>query len=225
MNKSNIKLILIILVIFVGITLFIDSHETSETGSQSIGYVVKDTYSHYPNPNGKIAIVSGMHPREKLSSQVLPIVIKIYSVLNNVEIVNYQVIVLDNPDDFYIGRSNGEKLVHDYVVKDIDKSNFDLVIIAHDHEKGYGEGFYIATPSMDSKSVILATKVMKDLDNFNYYKRNVSKIPESSSIRTVDNPIVATGTPLFVYEIPEWLGFFEVFIESYSFIDASFKST
>ena len=225
MNKSKIKSILIIiLIIVIGVYLFIDSHKTLEVGSESIGYVVKDTYSHYQNPSSKIAIVSGMHPRETLSSQVLPLVIKVYAALNNVEIVNYQVVVLDNPENFVMGRTNGEKLVHDYIVKDVAESNFDLVIIGHDHEKGYGEGFYIATPSMDSKSVTLAEKVMNELPDFKYYKRNASLAPKSSSIRRVDNPIVATGTPLFVYEIPEWEGFFEAFIRSYSLIDVSFRN-
>ena len=224
MDKSIIKLILIIFLIFVGIYLFIDSHETLEIGSESIGYVVKDTYSHYSNPNAKIAIVSGMHPRETLSSQVLPFLIKIYAFLNNVEIVNYHVTVLDNSENFVIGRANGEKLVRNHVVKDIAKSNFDLVIIGHDHEEGYGEGFYIATPSMDSKSVTLADNVIEDIPYFNYYKRDVSIAPQSSSIRMVNNPIVATGTPLFVYEIPERSWFVEAFIESYSLIDASFKN-
>ena len=212
------------MILVIGIYLFMNSHESLEIGSEYIGYVVKDTYSHYPNPNGKIAIVTGMHPRETLSSQILPEVIKVYAVLNNVEIVNYQIVVLDNPEDFVISRRNGEKLVRSYVVKDLAKSNFDLVIIAHDHEKGYGEGFYIATPSMDSKSVTLANKVMKDLPTFNYYQRDVNTTPQSSSIRMVNDPIVATGTPLFVYEIPEWFGLIDVFFESYMLIDASFKN-
>ncbi len=164
-----------------------------------------------------------MHPREKLSSEVLPWVVKIYAALHNVEIVNYQITVTDNPENFYISRSNGEKLVHEYVVSDIAKSDFDLVIIGHDHEPNYGEGFYIATPSMDTKSVTLAENVINELSDFNYYKRNSSQTPMSSSIRTVDDPIVATGTPLFVYEIPEWLGFFEAFIKSYELIDISSK--
>ena len=212
------------MVLLITIYSFVNTHESLEIGSESTGYVVKDTYSHCSNPSGKIAIVTGMHPRETLSSQILPTVIKIYTVLNDVEIVNYHITVLDNPENFDKGRYNGEKLVHDYVLKDIAKSNFNLVIIAHDHEEGYGEGFYIATPSMDSKSITLANKVMKELPNFNYYQRNLSKPLKSSSIQMVDNPIVATGTPLFVYEIPEWLGFLEAFIESYSLIDASFKN-
>ena len=208
----------------IGIYLFIDSHESVELGSQSIGSVVKNTYSHYPNPEGKIAVVTGMHPRETVSSQIIPIVIKNYAFFNNVEIVNYQVTVLDNPENFDVGRYNGEKLVRDYVVEDVRKSNFDLVIIAHDHEEGYGDGFYIATPSMDEKSITLANKVMKDLPSFNYYQRNLSKPIRSSSIRMVNNPIVATGTPLFVYEIPEWLGFIEVFPETFGLFDAVFRN-
>ena len=91
-------------------------------------------------------------------------------------------------------------------------------------KKGYGEGFYIATPSMDSKSVNLAEKVMKDLSGFNYYKRNATSSAESTSITRVDNPIVATGTPVFVYEIPEWLTYDEAFSKSYDLIKYSFKN-
>lgn len=38
-----------------------------------------------------------MHPREKLSAEVLPFIVKIYAFLNKVELVNYQVEVLNNP--------------------------------------------------------------------------------------------------------------------------------
>lgn len=223
-KQKKIGIIILALIIFSSLFIFIEFHESETIGSESTGYVVKNTYSHYPNPNSKIAIVSGMHPRETLSTSILPYVVKIYAALNNVEIINYQITVLDSPEDFYRGRGNGEQLVHDYVVKDISKSNIDLVIIGHDHEPGYGEGFYIATPSMDDKSVKLATDVMSDLSDFNYYKREVNQTPKSSSIIKVDNPIVATGTPLFVYEIPEWIGFHEVFIKSYSLIDSSLKN-
>jgi len=218
MKKSKIYLIIFLIFIILGLIIISNYCESSTIGSESIGNVVKNNYSHYPNAKIKIAIVSGMHPRETLSSSVLPYVIKVYTLLNNVEIVNYQVTVLESPEDFNIGRYNGEKLVHDFVVEDISKSNYDIVIIGHDHEKGYGEGFYIATPSMDEKSVVIAENLMKTLTNFNYYKRNTSIPPSSSSITTVDTPIVRTGTPLLVYEIPEWLGFFESFKESYSLI-------
>ncbi|RBQ24439.1 hypothetical protein ALNOE001_00810 [Candidatus Methanobinarius endosymbioticus] len=183
--------------------------------------LLKKTFSHYSGSEHKIAVVSGMHPHEELSTEVLSSVVKMYAFFNNVEIVNYQVTVEDNPEDFYKSRANGESLVHDYVVKDIAKEDFDLVIIGHDHEEGYGERFYIVTPSMDSKLVELGDKVMKQVPEFNYYKRNKSQSAKSSSITTVDDPIITTGTPLFVYEIFEWLDFSEAFSKSHDLISAS----
>lgn len=208
-------IVMIILAMIAGLYLFVNMHHSETIGSNSIGYVTKDTYSSYGHSDHKIAIVSGMHPRETLSATVLPEVAKFYALFNNVEIVNYKVTVLDSPEDFTIGRKNGETLVHDFIVNDVAKEDFGLVIIGHDHEKGYGEGFYIATPSMDAKSLDLAEKVMKDLPGFNHYKRDTNSSAKSTSIARVDDPIVATGTPLFVYEIPEWLGSQEAFSKSY----------
>jgi len=226
MKKRQLLLIIILflLILVVGLYLFANLSENEVIGSNNLGYITKATYSHYGESEHKIAIVSGMHSREKLSASVLPVAVKFFALFNKVELVNYEVTVLDNPDDFYIGRSNGESLVHDYVIDDVAKEDFDLVIIGHDHEEGYGDGFYIATPSMDSKSVDLAENVIRELPNFNYYKRDITQSAKSSSIITVDDPIVSTGTPIFVYEIPEWLGFYEALRESYNLIRASFNS-
>ena len=225
MKKWHILVIIVVIILIIigGLYLFLNMHDSKIIGFNSAGHVTKITYSHYGNPDNKIAIITGMHPRESLHDSVLPEVAKLYAIFNNVEIVIYQVTVLDNPTDFTISRNNGETLAHDFVVKDISKEDFDLVIIGHDHEEGYGEGFYIATPSMDNASVLLAEKVMLKLPDFNYYKRNTTKEPKSNSIKRVNNPIVATGTPVFVYEIPEWLSFKEAFVKSYDLIDASFK--
>ncbi|KZX15064.1 hypothetical protein MBCUT_17520 [Methanobrevibacter cuticularis] len=221
-HKTIITIFLILLLSIAGTYFFLNSYKTEEIGSQSIGYVTKDTYSYFSNPSAKIAIISGMHSREKISKDVLPLVSKEYALWNNVEIVNYKVVVTVDAEKFLEGRQNGEKLVHDYVVQDINASDFDLVIIGHDHEQGYGEGFYIATPSMDNKSIALA-EVVRELPDFNHYKRELTKEAQSSSITVVDDPIVATGTPLFVYEIPEWLGLDEAFKQSYDLLQASFN--
>lgn len=224
-RKEIITLIFIVLfTIAISFLIFANSYESEIIGSESIGHVTKDNYSYYGNAKIKIAIVSGMHPREKLSSDVLPNIARNYALLNNVEVVNYKVDVIKNAEDFYQSRINGEALVKRIVVPDINKSNYDLVIIGHDHEEGYGDGFYIATPSMDEKSVNLAEIVNSDLSDFKYYKRNINNSIESNSIITVDNPIVSTGTGLFVYEIPEWLGYDEAYFESYKLLETSVKS-
>ena len=215
-------IILIILAFLVVLGVFIiNNGEITRIGSQSIGYVDKIVYSHHPNASTKIAVVTNMHPRENLSSSALDEVIKQIALLYDVDIVNYDVTVLESPDDFYQGRANGEKLVREYVAPDVNNSDLDLVIIAHDHEKGYGEGFYIATPNMDEPSVSLAEKVKKNLTNFSYYKRHSERRPRSTSILGVNQHIVDTNTSLFVYEAPEWLSYDEVFSKSEELIKAS----
>lgn len=192
-------------------------------GSDSRGYVTKDVYSHYGYSGPKIAIITGMHPREISAKTVVPQVIKSYVSTHNVEIVNYMINVTSSPNDFTIGRNNGEELVSKYVVPDIEKSNFDLVIICHNHRLGYGNGYYIATPTMDAKSVNLAEAIHDILPDFNYYQRNTDERAESTSINKVDSPIAATGTPVFVYEIPEWVGNSDVCSNSSKLIDACFN--
>ena len=192
-------------------------------GSDSRGYVTKDVYSNYGSSGPKIAVITGMHPRELSAKNVVPQVISSYVNKHNVEIVNYVVNVTSNPDNYAVGRHNGEGLVAQYVVPDIKNSNYDLVIICHNHRYGYGNGYYIATPTMDPKSVNLAEGIHKILPDFNYYRRNTDEKAESTSINKVDNPITTSGTPVFVYEIPEWVGSSDVYYNSNRLIDACFN--
>jgi hypothetical protein len=192
-------------------------------GSNSKGYVTKDVYSNYGSSGPKIAIITGMHPREISAKTVVPKVIKSYVGKHNVQIVNYVINVTSSPNDYTIGRYNGEGLVAQYVVPDIKKSDYDLVIICHNHKYGYGNGYYIATPTMDSKSVNLAESIKDILPDFNYYPRNTDEKAESTSINDVDSPITAAGTPVFVYEIPEWEKNSDVYSNSNRLIDACFN--
>jgi len=222
------KFLIVIIILMVGIGLAYTWANISDTsnllGYNSIGSVNKIVYTHPGYSGPKIAVVTGMHPREISAKEVVPEVVKSYAETHNVEIVNYQVNVTQDPQDFNIGRANGQDLVAQYVIPDIAKSNYSMVIIVHDHEQGYGEGYYIATPSMDAKSVALGQSVQKLLPEFNYYTRNTNVSPEGTSIMQVDDPIVATGTLVFVYEIPEWLGNSDVYTNSTRLIDAVFKS-
>ncbi|MGL6298053.1 MAG: hypothetical protein ACRC1M_02690 [Methanobacteriaceae archaeon] len=230
MKGKNIIIIVSVALIFVGIigAYFWLGTATSSLGEDNNGNVNKTTIKYLSTflgePKHKIAIVSGMHPRENSSKNILPKVAWQYGFFNNVEIVNYQVNVTNRPDDFVASRANGESLVAKYVIPDINKENFDLVIIGHDHEKGYGDGYYLATPSMDNKSVDLANKTVKIIPEFKHYLRNESKEIKSNSILKVDFPITNKGTPLFVYEIPEWDGYDLAFGESYKLIEDSIKA-
>lgn len=221
-----ITLILITFTIIIWGILNVDANTENPVkiiGSDDKGDVTRVVYSHSSNTTAKIAIVTGMHPRELSAKNTVPEVIKSYTKKNNVEIVNYMVNVTAYPENFYTGRNNGEYLVAKYVIPDIKKSNYDMVIICHDHEEGYGEGYYFATPSMDTKSMEIAQKVRYILTDFNFCTRDVTKKADSKSIESVDDPIVATGTPLMVYEIPEWMGNEDVTKNTARFIDSVFN--
>ena len=222
-KRVSIAVILLVILGATGLFYLYNSSEHSSLGSDSRGYVTKDIYNHYGSSGPKIAIVTGMHPREISSKTVVPNVVKFYALTHNVEIVNYQVTVTDQPTIFTTGRNNGEGLVAQYIIPDIKKSNYGVVIICHNHEEGYGDGYYIATPTMDTKSVNLANSVHSLLPSFNYYQRSSGESPKSTSILRVDMPITNSGTPVFVYEIPEWLGDFDVFYSSHNLIDSCFK--
>ncbi len=130
-------------------------------------------------------------------------VIRNYALTHDVEITDYSIHVLDNPENFTVGRNNGEELAAEYIVPDIKKSDYQLVIIFHAHQEGYGDGFYIATPSMDNKSVELAQNVRKALPSFRYYKSPKKPLYKATSVTRVSDPIATEGHPTFVYEIPE----------------------
>jgi hypothetical protein len=181
----------------------------------SHGYVQKYVYSSSPeNVNSrKIAIVTGIHPREKLSQEVWNDLLKNYKVPSNWEIVQYKINVVDQPDNYVIGRTNGENLAANYILPDILKSNFELVIVCHDHQLGYGEGFYIATPKMDNRSVTFAESLNQSLSDFNYYKNNGNTEPATSNSKFT-NPIVSNGDRAFVYEMPGFTNYSESYIKT-----------
>jgi hypothetical protein len=194
-------------------------------GVDSRGYVTKNVYTApFPVSGEKkvIAIVTGIHPREKLSKSVVNNVINEYPLSSNEEIVHYDIKVISNPENFFKGRTNGEGLAAQYILPDILKSQDDLVIICHDHEIGYGEGFFIATPRMDEKSVELARNVKHSLSNFSYY---LSKphTRHGSSTMIFSWPLASAGYKTFVYEIPENVNYWDGYINSHNLISTSFQ--
>ena len=182
-----------------------NTHSSNSTviGSDNKGYVTKEIYASNEPNKPKIAVITGIHPREKISIAPVETLVKNYTSTHNVEVTDYSIHVLDRPEDFNVGRNNGEELAAQYIVPDIKKSDYKLVIIFHAHQQGYGDGFYIATPSMDNKSVELAKNVKKTLPSFNYYPASKNKHYKATSVIRVSDPIANEGYPTFVYEIPE----------------------
>ena len=79
------------------------------------------------------------------------------------------------------------------------KSDPDLVIIGHDHEPGYGEGYYIATPTMDNASVDLAEEVTGDI-GFNLFMKFQKQIQKPLHLL---NPIGCWRHLIIIWSINE----------------------
>ena len=197
-------IIIIAVIAIIGIILFsgssVEEHSHGAIGSTSAGTVEKIVYGNESAPTS-IALITGMHPREKLAIDPEIQAAKEFS-SNDVKIIHYKVTVTDSPEDYEVGRANGESLVNEFVNPDITSSDADCVIISHSHVPEYGEGFYLATPEMDNASVDIAKKISENSD-FNYYPVTGNETYKSTSAVLVSKPIAQGGYPTLVYEIPE----------------------
>ncbi len=206
LQKNTKIIIMIALLLAVGAFVFYEfnphyNNITYDTiGNTSIGTVEKGISGNV-SANKTIALITGIHPREKLSIEPEIEAAKEFG-NNDVKIIHYKITVTDHPDDYDKGRANGESLVHDFVNPDVTSSDADAVIISHSHNADYGEGFYVATPEMDNASVEMAEKISKTSD-FNYYPVTGNESYKSTSAVLVSKPIAHEGYPTFVYEIPE----------------------
>lgn len=206
-KKTIVVIILILLIIAVGALLIIENNKTvivsyKNIEKTSIGTVEKIVYGNESADN-TIALITGIHPREKLSiDPEIKAAKEFVRGRDDVKIIHYQVNVTEDPEDYDKGRANGESLVHDFVNPDVTKSDADCVIISHSHIDSYGEGFYLATPEMDDASVSIAEKIQETSD-FGYYPKTGKETYRSTSAVLVSCPIAQAGYPTFVYEIPE----------------------
>lgn len=242
-NSMIKKKLIVIALCAIIITVIAASLNTASStkhttlGSDSRGDVIKDVYtpnntlsSKLGNITGtssqkkvKVAVVTGIHPRETLSINASNAVVKDYAKSHNVEIVHYTIIVHENFDYYTSGRNKGQGLAADYILPDVAKSDYDLVIICHDHKKGYGDGFYIATPLMDNKSVTLAEKVDSAMSGLRFLPSDSNPKKKGTSTEIFTKPLAASGHPTFVYESPEWVSYNEAYNTTYNLIDTAYK--
>ena len=166
MNKKTKIILIVVLLLGLGGAMLFEQYQMEHAtyrvlGNNSLGSVEKIIYGN-ESLNNSIALITGIHPREKLSIDPEIKAAKEYaSEHDDVKIIHYQVNVTKNPNNYEKGRANGESLVHDFVNPDVTKSDADCVIISHSHVDWYGEGFYLATPEMDNASVKIAKKINK----------------------------------------------------------------
>ena len=196
-------MLLIILGILIHSENYQEDHSTYKLlGNNSLGTVERIIYGN-DNATNSIALITGIHPREKLSINPEIKAAKEYADEHeDVKIIHYQVNVTKDPKNYKKSRANGESLVHDFVNPDVNTTDAKAVIISHSHVEWYGEGFYLATPEMDNASVEIAKKI-NETSHFGYYPKTGNESYQSTSAVLVSCPIAKAGYPTFVYEIPE----------------------
>ena len=198
--------------------------DKSLLGSNDNGHVNKYVYASTGSNSTerkRIAIVTGIHPREALSKAVWSDVLKNYPVPENVDLVQYDINVVNNPNDFAIGRNNGENLAATYILPDILKSKYDLIIVCHDHQPGYGEGFFLATPKMDDNSVKFTETLTQRLPFFNYYRSSGNEPAASNAKFTI--PVASNGYRAIVYEMPGLNSYSEAYNRTSELLDVSIE--
>ena len=166
-------------------------------GKNSIGTVTLEGPYGNANSSVKVAYILGQHPRESNAHDA------IYdSLLNNSDYLNYsyyvyRINVTAESDDFEESRMNGQLLAQDYVVKDVLKNGYGLVIDIHASNGGYVQDPYIFAPvSNDTVAYDAANNVTKAINYVIYYEPASYSSPQYSTI-----PIDEGGIPAIVFEM------------------------
>lgn len=206
--KRSTKIILIfVILIALGSAIVLENHQDKYVpykvlAKNDLGSVERMIYGCETSEE-TLALITGIHPKEKLSIDPEIQAAKEYANGHSeVSIIHYQVNVTKDAKNHDKGNANGEKLAHDYVNPDVTKSGVNCVIISHSHDEDDGEGFYLATPEMDDASVEIARKIYATSD-FEYPPETADDAYNSTSSQLVSRPIAKAGYPTFVYEIPE----------------------
>ena len=204
-NKNKIVIIIALILVIGGLAYYeanyhINNISYTTLGNTSIGTVEKGISGNV-SADTTIALITGIHPRETLSIEPEIQAAREFG-NNDVKIIHYKVTVTDRPEDYDVGRANGESLVEEFVNPDVTQSDAQAVVISHSHNPDYGVGFYVATPEMDNASVDMAEKINQTSD-FNYYPVTGNETYKSTSAVLVSKPIAQAGYPTLVYEIPE----------------------
>ena len=171
-----------------------------QLGKTSYGYV--NLLTPYGNGKNKVAFIVGVHPQEMQTHvAMLNAISALSSKLKNVQIWVYQVVVTKDISDYNQGRMNGQLLAQKYVVPDIVKKNFKLVVDTHGNRGNYYVNQKMVTnsmyaPSGGKKSTQYLNEIVASCNGTlqNY------PIVEGTSPKYVTLPIAANGIPALVYE-------------------------
>lgn len=211
MNKARLLItgIMLLSLVYISasvISPFFHTHQNvtvnpySETlASNEYGTVTKmGPYGNATSPV-KVAFIVGVHPWEIYSHEAAVQSIKKYDKSLKYCYYIYQVNVTGGVDsDYETGRMYGQLLAKEYVVQDIEKNNFQLVLDIHSNKGGldyYDVNWFLNVPVDDKETNRIAQELQAKIPGIVFYDP-----PDPSSPYYVTIPLIKEGTPAIIYE-------------------------
>ncbi|MDR3223729.1 MAG: hypothetical protein LBT66_08385 [Methanobrevibacter sp.] len=208
MNKKKIIIILTtLLIIFIALiftnNLINDIHSKEELkftllGSNSNGSVELIGPIGNVNSKIKIAYIIGIHPLESFSHTTAYNTLFSYNQSLKYCYYIYRINVTDQPKVYETGRMHGQVLGEKFIVPNIDKENYSLVMDIHSNEaaSGYAKTDSIFAPENNTDSKRIAEKIIANTNQTLIYF-----YPEpQTSPKFVTLPIIKAGIPAIIFE-------------------------
>ncbi len=185
----------------VGKTLEIYNNETGfkryNLGSNSNGTVYLYKSIGNTSSDVRIAYIIGVHVTENaVHTALFDELTKQSSELKYCyDIYKINVTPTENPS-YDINRMKGQLLGHDFVVPEVIKNNYSLVVDVHSNQGGaYVITNFAFAPAQDNVSKAIASKIIQDNPGLSEYFPASQTSPQYVTI-----PIQKSGTPTIIYE-------------------------
>lgn len=209
--KARVKIIIIGLILFSTayyFSLMVSSYNTAKKpvvepyttvlGRADYGNVMKE--GPYGNATSivKIAYIVGVHPLEDSAHQAAIKAIKSRGKSLKYCYYIYRVNVTHDAEYYVAGRMNGQILASDYVVPDIEKDNYQLVIDVHSNRGAtdlYEQSWFLNVPYESEKTLQITYTILAKIPGLIYYE---PPIPTSPYFITI--PLLKKGIPALIYE-------------------------
>jgi hypothetical protein len=164
-------------------------------GSSDYGSVTREGPYGNPSSQNKIAIIAGNHPLE--SQAHLAFIESLKQKNNTLQSCYYvyRVHVTRDADDYEASRDHGQNLARQYIVPDIQKQNFDLVIDVHSNRGNYEKRRFIYVPAESPTADKVASQLVNKINWLSIYTP-----PNPTSPEYVAITLIKSGTPTILYE-------------------------
>ena len=188
MKLRNIIIVIIaLLIILIGLLIFnasINVNENNKTDTNS-GFKTVNLGSNdrgtvnligpigNKNSNIKIAYIIGVHPLEfNVHNTLYDSLITKSNSLNYCYYI-YKIDVTNNPNNYDIGRMNGQLLANEFAVPDANSKGYNLAVDIHSNQGtnrgSYKETNFIFAPLNDSTSKVFADDIIAKMPPLVYY--------------------------------------------------------